>query len=103
MIKSNDTTVQRIHGENEDRICLARFVAGLTGVPGRQVRFASPQTMQQALSIALSVTEAEKQEKSDEIFLARTDKPLKRPKRGWGREKRESGTNTCLKHESQPE
>jgi hypothetical protein len=36
------------------------WIAGLTGVPGRQVRYANPQMMEQALKIALLVQEAEK-------------------------------------------
>jgi hypothetical protein len=34
------------------------------------VKFGNPQTMEQAINIALSVTEAERQEKSSEIFYA---------------------------------
>jgi hypothetical protein len=37
MCKVNDTVEQRIHRENTDRIVLANFVAGLTGVTGQQV------------------------------------------------------------------
>jgi hypothetical protein len=59
--KVDDPLVQRVHYENADRMLLASFVAGLTGVPGRQVLFANPQTVDQALKIALSVQEAEKQ------------------------------------------
>jgi len=42
MSKANDPIAQRIHSENADRMCLASFVAGLTGVPGRQVRYENP-------------------------------------------------------------
>jgi hypothetical protein len=42
MCKVNDPVAQRIHRENAERMCLASFVASLTGVPGRQVRFANP-------------------------------------------------------------
>jgi hypothetical protein len=48
-----------VHQENAERMLLATFVAGLTGTPGRQVRHAIPQTVQQALQIAISVQEAE--------------------------------------------
>jgi hypothetical protein len=37
MCKANDPITQRIHRENAERMCLASFVAGLTGVPGHQV------------------------------------------------------------------
>ena len=71
--KVDDPLAQRIHCENAERMLLASFVAGLTGVPGRQVRYANPQTMEQALKIALSVQEAEKQEKFNESFYASFD------------------------------
>jgi hypothetical protein len=40
--KVDDPIVQGIHYENADRMLLASFVAGLTGIPGRQVRFSNP-------------------------------------------------------------
>jgi hypothetical protein len=52
---------------------LASFVSGLTGVSGRQVRYANPQTVQQALQIVLSVQEAEKQERFNSSFYTRFD------------------------------
>ena len=61
MCNTGDPVAQRIHRENVERILLASFVAGLTGAPGKQVMYASPRDIQQALSIALSVQEAEKQ------------------------------------------
>jgi hypothetical protein len=42
MCKVDDPAAQRIHRENADRILLASFVAGLTRVPGNQVRYANP-------------------------------------------------------------
>jgi hypothetical protein len=58
--KVSDPVAQRIHYENAVRILLASFVAGLTGIPGRQVRYSNPQSLVQALKTALSVQEAEK-------------------------------------------
>jgi hypothetical protein len=74
MVKTNDPVTQRVHSENAERMSLASFVGGLPGVPGQQVRFANPQTMQQALAIALSVSEAEKLNKANEIFFANADR-----------------------------
>jgi tRNA A37 N6-isopentenylltransferase MiaA len=68
--KSDDPQAQRIHQENVERMLLASFVAGLFGAHGRQVRYANPQAMKQALTIALSVQEAEKQERFNESFYA---------------------------------
>ena len=39
------------------------------------VRIQNPQTLQQALTIALAVTEAERQERGNEIFFTGSDKP----------------------------
>jgi len=50
----------KTHRENAERMLLASFVAGLGGTPGKQVRYANPQTMQQALTVALSIHEAKK-------------------------------------------
>jgi hypothetical protein len=49
--KADETVAQRNHNENVERMLLASFVTGLTGVPGRQVRYANPRTLQQALQI----------------------------------------------------
>src|SRR5215469_4346225 len=68
--KAEDPVAQRVHNENAERMLLASFESGLTGVPGRQVRYANPRTLEQALEIALSVQEAERQEKFSESFYA---------------------------------
>jgi hypothetical protein len=47
---------------------LASFVAGLSGEIGKQVKFQNPQDLSQALTIALTVTEALKQEKSAKLL-----------------------------------
>jgi len=69
MFNVNDPVAQWIHRGKVKRTCMASLLAGLTGNPGRQVRFANPKYMQQALKIAVAVTEAERQEKVSEIFL----------------------------------
>jgi hypothetical protein len=69
--KVNNPLAQRMHQENAERMLLATYVAWLTGTPGRQVRYANPQTVQQALQIALSVQEAEKQERFNNSFYTR--------------------------------
>lgn len=52
---------------------LVSFMAELTGVPGRHLSCANPQTMEHALTIALAVQEAEKQESFNESFYTRFD------------------------------
>jgi hypothetical protein len=51
----------------------ASYVAGLNGVPGKQVRYASPVSLEEAIRIAVSVQEAERQEKFNNSFYARHD------------------------------
>jgi len=75
MLKVNDPVAQRIHKENADRMCLASYVSGLNANVGKMVRIQNPKTIQQALTIAVAVTEAERQEKGNEIFFTGSDKP----------------------------
>jgi hypothetical protein len=55
---------------------LASFTNGLGGDAGKQMRYANPQSMQQALTIDLSVYEAEKQ-KFNESFYTRFDESVR--------------------------
>ena len=75
MLKVNDPVAQRIHKENADPMCLASYVSGLSANVGKMVRIKNPQTLQQALTIALAVTEAERQERGNEIFFTGSDEP----------------------------
>jgi hypothetical protein len=77
MGKSDDPQIQRVHRENAERMMLATFVSALTGVPGRRVRFANPQDVDQALKIAITVQEAEKQERFNESFYTQFDKSVR--------------------------
>ena len=60
--KVDDPVVQHIHKENADRMLLASFVSGLTGISGTQLRYQNLPTIEKALIIALTVQEAEKEE-----------------------------------------
>jgi len=75
--KVEDPEAQRIHNENSERMLLASFVTELTGNPGTQCRYANPQSMGQVLKIALSVQEAERQEKISESFYANFDRSVR--------------------------
>jgi hypothetical protein len=68
MCKVDDPVTQCINRENSDPMHLTSFVTGLTGVPGKQVRYANTRNIEQALSIALSVQEAENQERFNETY-----------------------------------
>jgi len=72
MDRDSDPVAQRVHRENAERMSLASFVAGLSGIVGRHSRIANPQSMQQALTIALAATEAVRQEKGSELFFTKT-------------------------------
>jgi hypothetical protein len=89
MCKVSDPVAQRIHRENAERMLLASFVAGLSGTPGKQVRYASPSDMQHALAIALSVQEAEKQERFNETFYARFNNSVRLAARSPSRSRRD--------------
>jgi len=56
---------------------LAILVTGFTGNPGTQCRYANPQSMDQALKIALSVQETERQENIIESFCANFDRSVR--------------------------
>lgn len=88
--KVDDPLAQRVHQENAERMLLASFVAGLTGVPGRQVRYANPQTVQHALQVALSVQEAEKQERFNNSFYTRFENSVSIRSRPSSRNQSES-------------
>jgi len=90
MCKDSDPVAQRIHQENAERMLLASFVAGLSGVAGRQVQYQNPQTLQHALSIALSVREAEKQERFSETFYTKYDESVSVKPRSTSRSDPES-------------
>ena len=62
MGKSDDAQIEIVHRENAERMLLS-FISGLHGVPGRKVRFSNPQDTDQALKIAVTVQEAERQER----------------------------------------
>ena len=77
MIKSADPLIQRIHKENADRMLLASFVSGLTGTAGYQVRISHPKSLGEALNLAVSVQEAERQQRFNESFYTRSEKSVR--------------------------
>jgi len=99
MRKVDDPVAQRIHRENADRMLLSSFVAGLGGEIGKQVRYASPRDIEQAMSIAITVQEAANQEKFNETFYTRFDDSVRllsqspsRPRREDSRSRRSADT-----------
>jgi hypothetical protein len=59
---------------NVERRLLAAFISGLSGQPGRQVRFALPKTLSEAIQIATTVYEAQSQEKPEGVFYSEQDR-----------------------------
>jgi len=90
MGKSDDPRIQRVHRENADRMLLASFIAGLIGNSGRQVRFANPQDMEHALRIAITVQEAERQERFNESFYTQFEESVRLCSRSPSRASSES-------------
>jgi len=90
MGKSDDPQIQRVHRENAERMLLSSFISGLHGVPGRQVRISNPQDIDQALKIAITVQEAERQERFNESFYTRFDKSVRMCSRSPGRSRSEN-------------
>jgi hypothetical protein len=72
--KVEDEQQQKFHYDQAERLLLSTFVGGLLGNPGQQVRFQMPPTVGAALRIAMTVYEAERQEKRDAAFLSPTTK-----------------------------
>jgi len=85
MGKSDDPRIQSVHRKNADRILLASFISSSSGNSGRQIRFAIPQDMEQALRIALTVQEAERQERFNESFCTQFEESVRLSSRSPGR------------------
>jgi hypothetical protein len=68
MSKTDDPLAMRVHRKNAERMLLHSFVSGVAGTPSRQVEYANLQTLGEALKIAHSVQEAEKQERYENIY-----------------------------------
>jgi hypothetical protein len=71
--QSDDPVVQGVHRENAERMLLASYISGLIAQPGKQVRYANPVSMDQAIRIAVSVDKAKRQEKFNNNFYARNE------------------------------
>jgi hypothetical protein len=57
-----DPVMQRAFNEQAERLLVASYTSGLTGLPGRQVRLVMPVTADEALRIAVTAAQAEVQE-----------------------------------------
>ena len=75
------TPLRREYTGKRGEYVFSLFYWGLLGSVGRLVRIQNPQTMGEALTIALTVTEAERYGKTSETFFTRTDTSAGRPAR----------------------
>ena len=87
--KLDDPVAQSVDNVNADLMLLSSFITGFIGAAGRQVRYSNPGTLQQALQIALSVQEAERQEKFSESFYANSDRSVRLTSKSPSRSYRE--------------
>jgi len=70
-----DPLLQKAYDQQAEQMLLSAFTKGLGGTNGRQVRFSSPETSEEALRIAVAVSQAEIQETRDGAFT-RSQRPL---------------------------
>ena len=67
--KVEDPLFQKFHYDQAPRMLLSTFIAELVGNPGQQCRFQMPATVDRAVQIATTVSEAEAQEKRNLAFF----------------------------------
>jgi len=65
---TTDPVLQQAYNEQAERMLLSAFTNGLLSTAGRQVRYSSPATAEEALRIAVTVSQAEIQEARDSAF-----------------------------------
>jgi hypothetical protein len=65
-----DLEAKKNYQEKAERMALASFTAGLAGVPGRQLSYTMPESPDEAIRVAISVCQAEIQERRNEVFYA---------------------------------
>ena len=64
--------LQKVYYEQAERMLLSSFTSGLLGNAGKQVRYALPRTLDEALKIAITVDQADLQERRIEAFYMRS-------------------------------
>jgi hypothetical protein len=63
-IQISDKPVEQVVIDRDaDRRLLATFINGLTGVPGRQVKLLMPDTIEKALNMAITATNADREDR----------------------------------------
>jgi hypothetical protein len=65
----DDSQLQKCHDQAE-RMILSTFISALAGNPGQQVRFGMPESVEEAVQIAVTVYEAQRQERRNQEFFS---------------------------------
>jgi hypothetical protein len=73
--KVNDEATQRVINEEAERRLVAAYINGLGGIVGQQVRFRMPSSLDEAVQVAVTVSNAERTKPADtrKVFSARRD------------------------------
>jgi hypothetical protein len=73
--KVADEATQRVINEEAERPLVAAYINGLVGVVGQQVRFLMPHTLEEAVQVAVTISNAERLKATDtkRVFSARGD------------------------------
>jgi hypothetical protein len=64
----HDPEAKKLYQEQAYRMSLDSFTAGLAGVPGREVRYIMQESLDEAIRVAIKVSQAEVQERRNEVF-----------------------------------
>jgi hypothetical protein len=75
--KVEDEQLQKFHDDEAQRTLLSVFTSGLAGNPGQQVIFRTPQTVDEALHIAITFHEAKDQQRRNSAFFSASENPKK--------------------------
>jgi hypothetical protein len=71
--KVEDPALQKFYYDQAQRTILSTFIAGSSGNPGKQLRFQMLSTVEHALQIAVTVFEAEAQDKRNLAFFSNSE------------------------------
>jgi len=70
VLNVDDPQLQKFHYNRAERMLLSSFIAGLVRNPRQQVQFCVSQTFREAVQTAVTVHEAEKQERRNLAFFS---------------------------------
>jgi hypothetical protein len=74
IMQVDDPVLQKFHYKQAERMLLASFTARLTAPAGKYVRYNRPETISEALEIAIAVQQAEEQDHIADSLFAKEKK-----------------------------